>query len=55
MGLIRFIALGSQIAAGIVVYGLLLQILGVASWREAVAALKRRPARSRRLRLAKYP
>jgi len=40
-GLIRFIALGSQIAAGIVVYGLLLQILGVASWREAADALKR--------------
>ncbi|MGY2931489.1 putative peptidoglycan lipid II flippase [Bradyrhizobium sp. GM6.1] len=43
-GLIRFIALGSQIgggAAGIVVYGLLLQILRVASWREAAGALKR--------------
>ena len=34
-GLIRFMALGMQIAAGIAVYGLLLQILGVASWREA--------------------
>src|SRR3954466_13270393 len=44
-GLIRFIALGSQIATGIVVYGLLLQILRVASWREAAAALKR-PAQS---------
>ena len=40
-GLIRFIALGSQIGAGIVVYGLLLQILRVASWREAAGALKR--------------
>ncbi|MCK1378908.1 polysaccharide biosynthesis C-terminal domain-containing protein, partial [Bradyrhizobium sp. 24] len=40
-GFIRFIALGSQIAAGIIVYGLLLQILGVASWREAAGALKR--------------
>ena len=30
MALIRFIALGSQIAAGIAVYGLLLQVLGVA-------------------------
>jgi putative peptidoglycan lipid II flippase len=42
-GLIRFIALGLQIAAGIGIYGLLLQILGVASWREAVNAL-RKPA-----------
>lgn len=40
-GLIRFIVLGLQIAAGIAVYGLLLQILGAASWREAAAALKR--------------
>ncbi|OAF08922.1 murein biosynthesis integral membrane protein MurJ [Bradyrhizobium neotropicale] len=40
-GLVKFIALGLQIAAGIVVYGLLLQILGVASWRETVHALKR--------------
>ncbi|BAL73253.1 putative virulence factor [Bradyrhizobium cosmicum] len=40
-GLIRFVALGFQIAAGIAVYGLLLQILGVASLREAAAALKR--------------
>ncbi|WP_456618491.1 MULTISPECIES: murein biosynthesis integral membrane protein MurJ [unclassified Bradyrhizobium] len=43
-GLIRFIVLGLQIAAGIAVYGLILQILGVASWREAANALKR-PAR----------
>jgi putative peptidoglycan lipid II flippase len=42
-GLIRFIVLGLQIAAGITVYGLLLQVLGVASWREAVNAL-RKPA-----------
>ncbi|WP_213030825.1 hypothetical protein [Acinetobacter baumannii] len=40
-GLIRFIVLGLQIAAGMAVYGLLLQILGAASWREAAAALKR--------------
>src|SRR6266702_3791990 len=40
-GLIRFVALGLQITAGIGVYGLLLQILGVASLREAVNALKR--------------
>jgi putative peptidoglycan lipid II flippase len=40
-GLIRFVALGFQIAAGIGVYGLLLQILGVASLRAAAAALKR--------------
>ncbi|MEK9280776.1 MULTISPECIES: murein biosynthesis integral membrane protein MurJ [unclassified Bradyrhizobium] len=44
-GLVRFVALGLQIAAGIAVYGLLLQILGVASWREAVNALKR-PSRA---------
>lgn len=42
-GLIRFIVLGLQIAAGIAVYGMLLQVLGVASWREAVDAL-RKPA-----------
>lgn len=41
-GLIRFIVLGLQMGAGIAVYGLLLQILGAASWREAVNALKRR-------------
>lgn len=40
-GLIRFFVLGLQIGAGIAVYGLLLQILGAASWREAVDALKR--------------
>jgi len=40
-GLVKFIVLGVQIATGIAVYGLLLQILGVASWREAVNALKR--------------
>ncbi|MDA9506628.1 membrane protein [Bradyrhizobium sp. CCBAU 11386] len=42
-GVIKFIVLGVQIAAGIAVYGLLLQTLGAASWREAAAAL-RRPA-----------
>jgi putative peptidoglycan lipid II flippase len=42
-GLVRLVVLGAQIAAGIGVYGLLLQILGAASWREAAAAL-RRPA-----------
>jgi putative peptidoglycan lipid II flippase len=40
-GLIRFIVLGVQIGAGVAVYGLLLQVLGAASWREAVDALKR--------------
>ncbi|MGY0570467.1 murein biosynthesis integral membrane protein MurJ [Bradyrhizobium sp. RDM12] len=40
-GLIRFMLLGLQIGAGIAVYGLLLQILGAASWRETVNALKR--------------
>jgi putative peptidoglycan lipid II flippase len=40
-GLIRFIVLGLQIAAGITVYGMLLQVLGVASWREAVNALSK--------------
>lgn len=42
-GFVKFIVLGVQTAAGIAVYGLLLQILGAASWREAVGAL-RRPA-----------
>ncbi|MDD1528318.1 murein biosynthesis integral membrane protein MurJ [Bradyrhizobium sp. WBOS7] len=40
-GLVRFVVLGLQIGAGIAVYGLLLQILGAASWREAFNALKR--------------
>ncbi|MFT4116850.1 murein biosynthesis integral membrane protein MurJ [Bradyrhizobium sp.] len=40
-GLVRFVVLGLQIGAGIGVYGLLLQILGAASWREAANALKR--------------
>ena len=40
-GFIKFVALGAQIAAGIAVYGLLLRILGVTSWHEAVGALKR--------------
>lgn len=40
-GLIEFVVLGVQIGAGIAVYGLLLQILGAASWREAAATLKR--------------
>jgi putative peptidoglycan lipid II flippase len=39
-GLVRFIVLGLQIGAGIAVYGLLLQVLGAASWREAVNALR---------------
>jgi putative peptidoglycan lipid II flippase len=43
-GFIKFLVLAFQIAAGIAVYGLLLQVLGAASWREAVNALKR-PAR----------
>jgi putative peptidoglycan lipid II flippase len=40
-GLARLVVLAFQIAAGIVVYGLFLQALGVASWREARGALKR--------------
>lgn len=40
-GLIKFVVLGLQIAAGIAVYALLLQVLGAASWREAIDALKR--------------
>lgn len=40
-GLIRFIVLGLQIGAGIAVYGLLLQFLGVVALREAVRALER--------------
>ncbi len=40
-GLLQFAALALQIAAGIAVYGLLLQALGVTSWREAKSALKR--------------
>jgi putative peptidoglycan lipid II flippase len=40
-GLVRFVVLGLQIGAGIAVYGLMLQIVGAASWREAVNALKR--------------
>jgi putative peptidoglycan lipid II flippase len=40
-GLARFVVLGLQIGGGIAVYGLLLQFLGAASWREAVNALKR--------------
>jgi putative peptidoglycan lipid II flippase len=41
MGLI---VLGLQIAGGIAAYGLFLRLFGIASWREAVNAL-RRPAR----------
>lgn len=54
-GLIRFIVLGVQIAAGIAVYGLLLQILGAASWREAVNALRRPHDRPRPPSLSNYP
>jgi putative peptidoglycan lipid II flippase len=44
-GFVKFVVLGLQIAAGVAVYGLLLRILGVASLREAVNALKR-PSRA---------
>lgn len=44
-GLIRVIVMGVQITAGIAVYGVLLQVLGAASWRQAVHLLKR-PART---------
>lgn len=40
-GFIKFVVLALQIAAGIAVYGLLLQMLGAASWREVTSALKR--------------
>lgn len=42
-GVVTLLMLGLQIAAGIAVYGTLLHMLGAASWREALAAL-RRPA-----------
>jgi len=42
--LLGLIVLGLQIAGGIAAYGLFLRLLGIASWREAVNAL-RRPAR----------
>ena len=38
---VQFIVLTVQIAAGIAIYGLLLQILGAASWREAASALRK--------------
>ena len=41
--LLRLAVLGAEIAGGIAVYGLLLQLLGVASWREAVSAIKGAP------------
>jgi len=42
--LLSLVVLGAQIAGGIAAYALALQLLGVASWREAVNAIKR-PAR----------
>ena len=45
-GLARLVVLALQIAAGIAVYGLFLQALGVASWREAKGALKRPASRA---------
>jgi putative peptidoglycan lipid II flippase len=42
-GVVTLLMLGLQISAGIAVYGALLHVLGAASWREALAAL-RRPA-----------
>jgi putative peptidoglycan lipid II flippase len=39
-GLTGFVALGLEIAGAIAVYALLLRLLGVASWREAVNAIK---------------
>ena len=39
--LIRLFVLGGQIAGGLAAYALALQLLGVASWREAVNAIKR--------------
>jgi putative peptidoglycan lipid II flippase len=46
-GVVRLLAVAIQIAAGIAVDGLLIQILGVASWREAANALKRPSPRDR--------
>jgi putative peptidoglycan lipid II flippase len=40
-GLLRLVVLCAQIAGSIAVYGLLLQLLGVTSWREAASAIKR--------------
>jgi putative peptidoglycan lipid II flippase len=40
-GLLRLIVLAAEIAAGLGAYGLLLAILGVTSWREALSALRR--------------
>lgn len=40
-GFVRLLAVAIQIAAGMAVYGLSIQLLGVASWREAANALKR--------------
>jgi putative peptidoglycan lipid II flippase len=42
--LMGLIVLGLQIAGGIAAYGLFLRLFGIASWREAVNAL-RRPVR----------
>jgi len=39
--LLALVVLGAQIAGGIAAYALALQLLGVASWREAVNAIKR--------------
>jgi putative peptidoglycan lipid II flippase len=47
-GLVQLAALATQIAAGIAVYGLLLQALGVVSWRDATKALKRPAPRDQR-------
>ncbi len=43
--LLRLVALGAQIVGGIVTYALLLQLLGVATWRKAAAAIKGAPSR----------
>jgi putative peptidoglycan lipid II flippase len=47
-GLARAALLGGLIAAGIAVYGLLLALLGVTGWNEAVRAFRQSPARDLR-------
>lgn len=44
-GLFRLLTLGAQIAGGVAAYALFLRLLGVASWREAVDAIKSAPPR----------
>jgi putative peptidoglycan lipid II flippase len=47
-GLAQAALLGILIACGIAIYGLLLGLLGVVSWAEAVGAVRRTPSRDLR-------